>query len=226
VSPARGIPLVVAAASGTGKTTVCRRVIERNAERGGRDIVFSVSHTTRPPREGERDEHDYHFVSKDEFEALVKADGFLEWAEYNDNLYGTSRRELEGLLAAGQDVILEIEVQGAAQVRERLGSARFLFLVPPSMAELRSRLENRGTDSAEQVSRRLERARVELASAGGFDYAVVNDDVDRCVETVLEILDAERAGDAAALRERLDPRQAVASLQGGRPESRPTRSEP
>ena len=212
MSPARGIPLVVAAASGTGKTSVCRAVIERNAQRGGRPVEFSVSHTTRLRREGEQDGCDYHFVSPAEFEALVESGGFLEWAVYNDHHYGTSWRALEEPLGAGHDVLLEIEVQGAAQVRERLDSACFLFLVPPSMADLRARLEGRGTDSPEQVARRLETARGELASAGDFDYAVVNDDFERCVETVLEILEAERAGDAAALRQRFAPEAAVAAV--------------
>lgn len=203
-----GIPVVVAAPSGTGKTTVCREVVARDGQ-----IRFSVSHTTRPMRTGEVQGHDYHFVSPDEFAALVEADGFLEHAIYNDNRYGTSWGSLDAPLEAGQDVLLEIEVQGARQVRARRPDARFVFLLPPSFETLRERLTSRGTDAPEQIARRLEVARHELSAVGDFDYAVVNDDLDRCVADVLSVLAAERSGDAAAARERLSPaREELAAL--------------
>ncbi len=214
MSAGRGIPFVVAAASGTGKTSVCRAVIARNT---GRPIEFSVSHTTRARREGEADGVDYHFVSPAGFQQLVEDDGFLEWAVYNDNQYGTSWRAIEEPLASGRDVLLEIEVQGAAQVRKRLPNARFLFLLPPALGALRQRLESRGTDSPEQMLRRLERSRDELAAAVGFDYAVVNDDFDTCVADVLAILAAEHACDAAALRRRFDPAEALRTLRRAEP---------
>lgn len=204
----RGIPFVVAAPSGTGKTTVCRRLVA--ADPG---IGLSVSHTTRAPREGERDGADYHFVSYEGFAKLKADGGFLEWAEYNGNLYGTSRSAIEAPLAAGRDVLLEIEVQGAAQVRERRSDARFIFLLPPSMQALRERLRGRGTNAPGEVERRLAWAeRVELDAGRDFDYAVVNDDLKRCVAELLDILAAEREDRAGPLRDRFDPERAVAQL--------------
>jgi guanylate kinase len=203
----RGIPFVVAAPSGTGKTTVCRRLVEEDPL-----LEFSVSHTTRRPRSGEREGVDYHFVSEARFAELVRQGAFLEWAEYNQNRYGTSWRALEEPLAHGHDVVLEIEVQGAAQVRERRADARFLFLLPPSFEVLERRLRARGTDDPQQVAERLALARRELESALRFDYAVVNDDLARCLAELHEIVGAERAGRAAELRRRFEPRAALARL--------------
>jgi guanylate kinase len=197
----------VAAPSGTGKTTVCRAVAAADS-----GVVFSVSHTTRPRRAGEVDGVDYFFVSIAEFERLIEEGAFLEWAVYNGNHYGTSWRAIERPLSEGRDLLLEIEVQGARQVQERRGDARFLFLLPPSMKTLKERLESRGTDSAEEVERRLRVARLELDSADRFQYAVVNDDLDRCVAQVLEILKAERRGATDALRRRFAPQGAVERL--------------
>ncbi len=193
----RGIPFVVAAPSGTGKTTVCRAVLERDPE-----VHFSVSHTTRTPRPGERDGVDYHFVSAEAFRRGVDAGEFLEHAEYAGRLYGTSWRSLEDPLARGHDLLLEIEVQGARQVRDRLADARFVFLLPPSMAVLEERLRSRGTDSEESVQRRLAVADRELEAVAFFDYAVVNDDLEQAVADVLEIIAAERAGRGAELAAR------------------------
>jgi len=203
----RGTPFVVAAPSGTGKTTVCVALRERDP-----DLVLSVSHTTRRPRAGERDGIDYHFVSDAEFQQLVAQDAFLEWAVYNGNRYGTSWRSIEAPLAQGRDVLLEIEVQGARQVRERLADARLIFLLPPSLAELRRRLAGRATDTAAQMAARLDTARSELAAVEEFDYAVVNDDLERCVANVQAILAGERAGQASALRRRFAPAGAAQRL--------------
>lgn len=200
-------PVVVAAPSGTGKTTVCREVVERDA-----GVVFSVSHTTRPRRSGETDAEDYHFVSTDRFQQLVNEGAFLEWAVYNDHHYGTSWAAIDAPLTAGRDVLLEIEVQGARQVRERRADARFIFLVPPSLEVLRDRLTRRGTDSPAQVARRLDLARRELHAIGDFDYAVANDDLETCVREVLEILAAERGGACAPLRDRFDTARALERL--------------
>jgi guanylate kinase len=203
VTPRQGVPFVVSAPSGTGKTTVCKQVVARLD-----GIAFSISHTTRAPREGERDGVDYHFVSAERFRALVERDAFLEYAEYAGRLYGTSRAAVDGPLREGRDLILEIEVQGAAQVRERRPDARFVFLLPPSAAELERRLRARGTDDAEAIERRLALMRRELAAVHLFDYVLVNDRLERCVEEVCGIVAAERAGDTAGVRARFG-REAV-----------------
>ena len=193
----RQIPFVVVAPSGTGKTTICRRVVE-----GDDGIIFSVSHTTRTRREGEVDGEDYHFVTRSEFDRLAGEGAFLESALYNGNHYGTSWESLRAPLEEGRDVLLEIEVLGARQVRERRDDACFIFLLPPSMKVLEDRLRGRGTDSPEQIRRRLERASKEIEEICDFDYAVVNDDLDRCVESVMEIIRAERVGGSVELRRR------------------------
>jgi guanylate kinase len=202
-----GIPFVVAAPSGTGKTTLCLELRNRDPQ-----LVFSVSHTTRTRRPAERDGVDYHFVSDEEFRRLVSEGAFLEWAVYNGNRYGTSWRAIQGPLAEGLDVLLEIEVQGARQVRERLRDARLIFLLPPSQQALVQRLQGRGTDTAEQVAARLRTAQGELKAVEEFDYAVVNDDLERCVADLREIIAAERAGKTAELRRRFAPDAAVARL--------------
>jgi guanylate kinase len=199
-SAKQGIPFVVAAPSGTGKTTVCRRVVERDER-----ISFSVSHTTRRKREGEVDGRDYFFVDESEFRRLVAEGDFLEWAEYNAHLYGTSWKAIDRGLAAGRELLLEIEVQGARQVRARRPDARLIFLLPPSMEELKRRLQGRGTDSAEEVRRRLEVANRELDAIGDFEYAVTNGDLECCVANLLEIIRAERGGSVDELREKFSP---------------------
>jgi guanylate kinase len=197
VGQRRGIPFVISAPSGTGKTSVCRRVVDADPA-----ITHSISHTTRAPRAGERDGTHYHFVSEKEFRRLAEAGAFLEYAEYGSHLYGTGSRELDATLARGLDVLLEIEVQGAGQIRERRADARLVFLLPPSREELERRLRDRGTDSPEVVDRRLALARRELEAIRLFDYAVVNDDLELAVTQVREILAAEREGRAAAARAR------------------------
>ncbi len=209
-----GIPFVVAAASGTGKTTVCRRLVETNREVEGRPLEFSVSHTTRRKRRREVDGVDYHFVSEDGFQRLVDEGAFLEWATYNEHRYGTSWSSIDGPLKNGIDLLLEIEVRGAGQVRERRDDARFVFLLPPSLEALAERLQSRGTETREQIDRRLKHSRRELAAAEKFDYAVVNDRLDRCVGHLLEIIGAERCGEIAALRRRFAPAPALAVLRG------------
>ena len=206
-----GIPFVVAAPSGTGKTSVCRLVVEKTE-----GVVFSVSHTTRASRAGETDGVDYHFVKKQVFHDLVGADAFLEWAEYNGNHYGTSWRAIETPLRAGRDALLEIEVQGARQVRERLPDARFIFLLPPSMKALEGRLRGRGTDSREQIAQRLEVAHGEIEAATEFDYAVTNDDLAVCVEAVQQIVRGEREGETRELARRFAPIEALARLRRAR----------
>ncbi len=210
-SAAQGIPFVVAAPSGTGKTSVCRRVVELDD-----GISFSVSHTTRKQRAGEEYGRDYFFVNEAEFRRMAAEGAFLEWAEYNANLYGTSWAAVEAGLADGRDLLLEIEVQGARQVRRARPDARMIFLLPPSMRELERRLRGRGTDSDAEILRRLSVAARELESMRDFDYAVTNDAFDACVEQVLEIVRAERACAPGDLRERFAPALAEERLRGAR----------
>lgn len=186
---------VVSAPSGGGKTSLVNALLQRDDH-----VALSVSHTTRAPRPGERDGVHYHFVSEKEFRRRVEEGVFLEWAEYGGNLYGTAARELDEALARGTDVLLEIDIEGAAQVRERRHDARLVFLLPPSREELESRLRGRGTDSPDVVERRLTIAGREIEAVRWFDYAVVNDDLARAIGDVREILAAERAGDPGAAR--------------------------
>ena len=204
---ARGIPFVVSAPSGTGKTTVCRAVVARDA-----GISFSISHTTRSMRPGERNGRDYHFVSRQAFERLVEQAAFVEHAEYAGNLYGTSWASLDAPLAAGRDLLLEVDVQGALQLRERRHDARFVFLLPPSREELVRRLTGRGTDSPEAIARRLAAVDTELRAVHAFDYAIVNDDVGRATEALLAVIAAERSGDTSAVKARWDRAKVVTSL--------------
>jgi guanylate kinase len=176
---------------------VCRRVVESDGA-----ISFSISHTTRAMRPGEEHGRDYFFVSREEFRRLVAADAFVEHAEYAGNSYGTSWQSLDAPLAAGRDLLLEVEVQGARQLRERRADARFVFLLPPSRSELERRLRGRGTDSAAAIERRLAAVDEELRAVRIFDYAVVNDDVESAVAAMHEIIRAERRGDTRAARER------------------------
>ena len=202
-----GIPFVLAAPSGTGKTTVCQAALARDS-----NLDFSISHTTRAPRKGEENGRDYHFVSPAEFRRLVEEGAFVEHAEYNAENYGTSHEALRvPLIDRGRDVLLEIEVQGAAQVRERRPDARFIFLLPPSMTELERRLRSRGTDGADAIDRRLAMADRELEAIRFFDYAVVNEVLDEAVSAVLEIIEAERGAEPAAL-ERIRARYDRASV--------------
>lgn len=196
-SGSRGSVFVIAAPSGTGKTTLCRRILERD-----RNLRLSVSHTTRPQREGERDGEDYHFVTAEAFRGLVDEQGFIEHAEYNGNLYGTSWEAIEAPLDEGRDVVLEIEVQGAEQVKERRPDACLIFLLPPSLEVLERRLRGRRTDSAEVIQRRMALVDRELAAAPFFDFAVINDELDRAVDEVLLVIEAVRAGKTEPLTER------------------------
>jgi guanylate kinase len=197
-SPARrGHVFVIAAPSGTGKTTICRRILELDPL-----LRLSTSHTTRKPRAGEKDGVHYHFVSESDFRSLVGEGGFLEHAEYGGNVYGTSWRAIEEPLSAGFDVVLEIEVQGAAQVRQRIGDACLIFLLPPSLAVLEQRLRGRGTDEEAVIQRRMALSDRELAAAHLFDYAVFNDDLERAVADVLTVIRAVREGRGASLVDR------------------------
>ncbi len=198
-----GIPFVIAAPSGTGKTTICRLLLDRDPL-----LRLSVSHTTRPKREVEIDGVHYHFVSEDEFRALVEQGAFLEWARFSENLYGTSLAAMEARLAEGLDPLLEIEVQGAGQVREQRSEACLIFLLPPSLEALEARLKGRETDSDEEIRRRLGKARGEIERAQIFDYAVINDDLEATVDELIALLASVRAEQARAKGQSSPPGQA------------------
>jgi guanylate kinase len=164
---------LIAGPSGVGKGTLVARLLERHPS-----IWLSVSATTRAPREGEQEGVNYVFLSRDAFEERVAAGGFLEWAEFAGNLYGTPRQPLEAKLAEGRPVLLEIELEGARQVRRSFPAGFQLLLKPPSFAELERRIRGRGTDAEAAIARRLERARAELAAEAEFDAVLVNDDLE------------------------------------------------
>jgi guanylate kinase len=172
-------PVVLAAPSGTGKTTIAHRLVEATPE-----FVFSVSATTRKPRKGERNGMDYFFMDRPAFEAMREAGELVEWAEVHGNLYGTGRENFEAAAEAGAHLVLDIDVQGARQIRKRIPEALLVFVIPPSAAVLVSRLTKRGTEADEEVARRLRAAIRELSSAKDFDHVVVNDDLERAVEEI------------------------------------------
>lgn len=183
-----GILFVLSAPSGGGKSTILKRVMADLPE-----LVFSVSHTTRQPRAGEKNGKDYHFVNRESFQEIEQRQpsGFLEWAEVHGNLYGTSREEVEYHLQRGADVILDIDVQGAMQVIETAEPVT-VFITPPSLAELETRLRRRGTESEEDLSLRLQNARKELGYMDRYSYLVINDRLQTAVETLRSIIIAER----------------------------------
>ncbi|GGS29485.1 guanylate kinase [Deinococcus knuensis] len=188
VSPRRGLLLVMTGASGVGKGTLRERWL------AGQDVFYSTSWTTREARPGEQDGVDYVFVTPEAFEAKAQADGFLEHAAFVGNRYGTPIEPIEAALSRGQDVILEIEVEGAMQVKARMGDeAILIFIMPPSLSELRRRLEGRATETPERIEKRLARAREEIREAHEFRYVVVNDDLDRALGELHAIQRAERA---------------------------------
>lgn len=186
-STAQGLLFVMAGASGVGKGTLRERWL------AGRDVFYSTSWTTRSPREGEVQDREYHFASAEEFENAVQNGVFLEHAEFVGNRYGTPIQPIFDALGRGQDVLLEIEVQGARQIRERLrGRAIMIFIAPPNLTELRRRLKERGTENAEQIEKRLRRAEEEMSSTEIFDHIVVNDDLAVAVQALSDIEAAER----------------------------------
>ena len=184
----QGILIVLSAPSGCGKSTLVRRLLELRP-----GLRFSVSATTRAPREGETDGVDYYFIDKDTFRKMIENDEFLEYAQYVDNSYGTPRAPVERETAAGNDVLLDIETNGALQVMRRCPEAVTVFLQPPSFEELERRLTTRGKDRPEVIARRLEEARRECALADLYAYNIVNDDIERAAGEFAAIIDKERA---------------------------------
>lgn len=192
----KGKTFIISGPSGVGKSTILHKLFERR-----KNLYFSVSATTRAPRAGERDGVHYHFSTVEEFRAQIEQGAFLEYAEFVGNYYGTPRRYVDEAMARGEDVILDIELQGANQVHAVRPETVRIFILPPSVAELERRLTDRGTESAEKVQSRLARAREELKSVHTYDYIVINDDVEHAVSELDAIMTAEhcRAADRAAL---------------------------
>jgi guanylate kinase len=183
----RGTLIVVSAPSGAGKTTLCREV-----RRLVPDLAYSVSHTTRPPRPGEVDGTDFHFVTEARFTSMRDAGAFAEWATVHGNLYGTHAAALEQALGDGLDILLDIDTQGAHQLRARYPEAVLIFIVAPSFGDLARRLRQRRSDAEREIKRRLARAREEILLWQQYDYLIVNRDVKEAVEQLAAVIQAER----------------------------------
>lgn len=180
----RGILFVVSAPSGAGKTTLCSRLMRRFPQ-----LSYSISHTTRSPRRGERDGRDYFFTTPAEFEAGIRDHRWAEWAQVHDHYYGTARDTVLRCLEAGRPLLLDIDVQGARQIRETFPSAVTIFIMPPAMEELARRLTVRGTDDEAVIARRLENADQEMAASGEYRHVVINDDLETAAEQLISIVD-------------------------------------
>ena len=178
--------LVLSAPSGGGKTTIAKKLLQVR-----KDLGYSVSATTRATRNGERDGEDYHFLSREEFERRRDQGEFLEWAEYGAQLYGTLKREIDGIFGEGRHAVLDIEVEGARQIRRNFPNSLQVFVLPPSADVLVERLKRRNTENPELLRKRLTHASEELAAVAEYDYAVVNEDLDTAVDQVSAILDGK-----------------------------------
>ena len=192
----KGLLIVISGASGTGKGTVCKELLTREA-----GIAYSVSATSRTPRAGEQDGREYYFRTRAEFEKMIAAGEFLEYADVYGNYYGTPLAPIEERRAAGEDILLEIDTQGALNVMERCPDGTFIFLLPPSLEELQRRITGRGTESEESLARRLAAARDEILLGKRYRYAVLNDAVEAATERIQTILAPER------MRADMDPAQ-------------------
>ncbi len=192
---AKGKTFIISGPSGVGKSTVLRELFK-----GRDDLYFSISATTREPREGEEDGVHYHFIDVSRFQELIEADALLEYAEYVGNFYGTPKKYVDKAMNDGKDVILDIEVQGALQVCAKRPETVRIFIAPPSWEELEKRLKGRGTDSEEKIQKRLLRAKTELQTADVYDYFVINDTVDRAVREINAIMLAEHCKPADRMK--------------------------
>jgi guanylate kinase len=195
---------VVAAPSGAGKSSLCKALLELDSR-----LQPSVSHTTRPPRGQEKHGREYFFVSKSEFDAMVAADAFVEWAHVHANRYGTSKKAIEDRMAMGADVILEIDFQGAVQIKNVFANAICIFILPPSWEELRSRLERRGEDSPEIIDMRMKNAQLEVAQVAEFDFVIINELFDRALFDLKTIVHSQRLKISAQRRARAETFKAL-----------------
>ncbi len=183
----RGLLIVISGASGTGKGTVCKKLLDDLPQ-----VAYSISATTRAPRPGEVDGKEYYFLSRDEFNAWIADEKFLEFAEVYGNFYGTPLNKIDERLNRGEDILLEIDVQGALNVKRKCPDGIYIFLLPPSLDELKRRIEGRGTESPESLQRRLSNAVAEIKVGLEYNYVVVNDSVDNAADQIKAILIAER----------------------------------
>ncbi|WP_294156511.1 guanylate kinase [uncultured Clostridium sp.] len=183
----RGLLIVISGPSGAGKGTICKSFLERNPE-----VAISVSATTRSPRKGEVEGVNYYFMSKEQFKEKIVENDFLEYAEVYDNFYGTPKSNVEEMLESGRDVILEIDIQGALKVKENTEEGVFIFILPPSMEELKARIIKRGSETPESLMKRFKSAYKEINFISRYNYAVVNDEVETSVEKLEAIINAEK----------------------------------
>jgi len=183
-----GLMLVMCAPSGTGKTTLVKRLLKEFP-----GFAFSVSYTTRKPRPGETPGQDYHFVSAEKFKGLIEKGFFAEWAEVHGNFYGSPRQATLNLLSKGKDVLFDVDVQGASQLKRSMDRGAYVFIFPPSREELLSRIKKRGADNEDTIQRRMQNAREEIAQSGIFDYWIVNDDLEAAYDRLRAVYLAERS---------------------------------
>ena len=196
--------IVVAAPSGAGKSSLVKALLELDSH-----VHLSVSHTTRAPRGQEKHGRDYYFASQSEFDAMVQSNAFVEWAHVHGNRYGTSKKAIEERIAQGSDVILEIDFQGALQIREAFVNAVLVFILPPSWEELRSRLERRGEDTPEVIEVRLKNAAEEMAQVSKFDFVIINELFERALFDLKAVVHAQRLKYAAQRRARANTFQSL-----------------
>ena len=196
--------IVVAAPSGAGKSSLVKALLELDSH-----VHLSVSHTTRAPRGQEKHGRDYYFASQSEFDAMVQSNAFVEWAHVHGNRYGTTKKAIEERIAQGSDVILEIDFQGALQIREAFANAVLVFILPPSWEELRSRLERRGEDTPEVIEVRLKNAAEEMAQVSKFDFVIINELFERALFDLKAVVHAQRLKYAAQRRARADTFQSL-----------------
>ncbi|MFZ2399048.1 MAG: guanylate kinase [Smithella sp.] len=184
---ARGLFIVVSAPSGTGKSTICQKLLQACPE-----IKFSVSYTSRPPRPNEGDGKDYHFISRDEFQARIDQGEFVEWVENYGNLYGSSKKTMESFLHKGQDLLLDIEPRGAKKIKQNFKGGVYVFVLPPSRDELLRRLEGRGCETDKVIQDRFDQAESELKEISWYDYVIFNKDLETAVNQLISIYKAQK----------------------------------